>query len=119
MHAATTDLPVKINALGAHVRHQLRLAMGLALGLMVVGALVALFGNGVVTTVYGAKYSEAARVLPTMVAAGIPWAITSLYLAEVRILHKHVATVAITGALTGAIVIPALILVPHHGPDQP
>ena len=102
---------------GAKVGHQLRLAMGLALGLMTLSALAAFFGNGVVTMVYGQPYHEAARILPTMVAAGIPWAITSLYLAEVRILHRHVATVSITGALTLAIVVPALILVPNHGID--
>ena len=49
-----------------------------------------------------------------MVAAGIPWAVTSLYLSEVRILHRHVATVAITGALTIGIVAPALVLVPER-----
>ena len=52
-----------------------------------------------------------------MVAAGIPWAVTSLYLSEVRILHRHVATVAITGALTIGIVAPALVLVPEHELD--
>jgi len=100
---------------GAKVGHQLRLAMTLALGLMVTAAIGAIVGKDVVTMVYGEGYREAARILPAMVAAGIPWAVTSLYLAEVRILHRHLATVAITGALTVAIVVPALILVPDHG----
>ncbi len=102
---------------GAHVRSQTRLAMVLALGLMSVGAVATFLGRDVVTTIYGQDYSEAARVLPAMVAAGIPWAITSLLLSEVRILHRHAATVAITLGLTAAIVVPALILVPDDGID--
>jgi O-antigen/teichoic acid export membrane protein len=102
---------------GAHVHHQLRLAMVLALALMVGGSLVTFVGSDVITSVYGEGYREAARILPAMVAAGIPWAITSLYLSEVRILHRHVATVAITGALTVGIVAPALLLVPDDGLD--
>jgi O-antigen/teichoic acid export membrane protein len=102
---------------GAHVHHQLRLAMWLALGLMIVGSLAAFVGSDLITSVYGEGYREAARILPAMVAAGIPWAVTSLYLSEVRILHRHVATVAITGALTIGIVAPALIFVPDDGLD--
>ncbi|HEV7720289.1 MAG TPA: lipopolysaccharide biosynthesis protein [Iamia sp.] len=100
---------------GAHLRSQVRLAMILALGLMVAGGLVTAVGRDVVTAVYGEGYSDAARVLPAMVAAGIPWAITSLLLSEVRILHRHAATVSITLGLTAAIVIPALLLVPEGG----
>lgn len=102
---------------GAHLRSQVHLAMVLALALMTAGAVVTYFGRNVVTTVYGADYAEAARVLPAMVAAGIPWAVTSLLLSEVRILHRHAATVAITLGLTTAIVVPALILVPDQGVD--
>ncbi|QYG94945.1 lipopolysaccharide biosynthesis protein [Iamia sp. SCSIO 61187] len=100
---------------GARLRSQVRLALVLALGLMVAGAMVTAVGRDIVTAVYGDGYSDAARVLPAMVAAGIPWAITSLLLSEVRILHRHSATVAITLALTAAIVIPALLLVPEGG----
>lgn len=102
---------------GAHLRSQVRLAMVLALGLMALGALVTYVGRDLVTTIYGADYAEAARVLPAMVAAGIPWAVTSLLLSEVRILHRHAATVAITVGLTAAIVVPALLLVPDDGID--
>lgn len=102
---------------GAHLRSQVRLALLLALGLMTAGAALVFVGRDVVTTIYGADYSDAARVVPAMVAAGIPWAITSLLLSEVRILHRHVATVAMTLALTLAVVIPALLLVPDDGID--
>jgi len=100
---------------GAHLRSQVRLAMVLALGLMAAGALIAMLGSDIVTSVYGEGYADAARVLPVMVAAGIPWAITSLLLSEVRILHRHQSTVAITVTLTAAIVIPAVLLVPEGG----
>ncbi|CAN5729419.1 hypothetical protein BH20ACT2_BH20ACT2_04220 [soil metagenome] len=102
---------------GAQLRGQLRLAMGLAVGLMGVGALGAFVGSDVVEAVYGRDYAEAARILPSLMAAGVPWAITSLYLTEARVRHRHVATVAITVALTGAIIVPALVLVPRHGID--
>jgi O-antigen/teichoic acid export membrane protein len=102
---------------GAHVHHQLRLAMWLALGLMIAGAVATFLGSDVITSVYGEGYAAASRILPAMVAAGMPWAITSLYLSEVRILHRHIATVAITVALTVGIVAPALVWVPDDGVD--
>lgn len=100
---------------GAHLRSQVRLAMVLALALMIAGAIVTALGRDIVTSVYGDDYADAAKVLPAMVAAGIPWAITSLLLSEVRILHRHTATVSITLGLTAAIVVPALLLVPEAG----
>jgi len=102
---------------GAHLRSQVRLGLGLALGLMVAGAAVMFVGRDVVTLVYGDDYADAARVVPIMVAAGVPWAVTSMLLSEVRILHRHVATVAMTLTLTLAIVIPALVLVCDDGID--
>jgi len=100
---------------GAHLRHQVRLGLGLAVGLMAAGTLVTAVGRDIVTVIYGDDYADAARVLLPMVAAGIPWAVTSMLLSEVRILHRHAATVAITLGLTVAIVVPALLLVPEGG----
>lgn len=102
---------------GAHLRSQVRLALLLALGLMAAGAVAVFLGRDVVTAVYGDDYADAARVVPVMVAAGVPWAVTSLLLSEVRILHRHVATVAMTLSLTLAIIVPALLLVPDDGID--
>ena len=64
---------------------------------------------------YGENYRDAAHILPAMMAAGIPWAITSLYLTEARVLHRNVVTVVITMTLTLSIIVPALILVPGSG----
>lgn len=102
---------------GAHVRSQVRLALGLAVALMAAASVGALAGRSLVVAVYGEDYREAARILPTLMAAGVPWAITSLFLTEVRVHQRHVATVAITAALTVTILVPALLTVPGSGVD--
>jgi O-antigen/teichoic acid export membrane protein len=100
---------------GAHLRAQVRLALGAALGLMVLtaGAISAL--RGLLPVLYGHEYRQAADVLPTLMAATIPWAITSIYLTEARVRHRTADTVAITVALSLASLVPALVLVPDHG----
>ncbi|CAN5907744.1 hypothetical protein BH23ACT2_BH23ACT2_21470 [soil metagenome] len=101
---------------GAALRSQMRLAMTLAVGLMAAGALVTFLGQGVVTAAYGEEYGDSARILPAMMLAGIPWAVSSLYLTEARVMHRNASTVIITVTLTLAIIVPALILVPGDGP---
>jgi O-antigen/teichoic acid export membrane protein len=103
---------------GAHLHSQLRLALGLAVALMGVGSVVAFVGKSVVVAAYGEAYRDAAHILPAMMLAGIPWALTSLLLTEARVRHRHVATVVITATLTIAIVVPALVLVPGTGSDH-
>lgn len=100
---------------GAELRAQVRLAIVVAGGLMVLGTVIATLGREIVVTLYGEDYREASEILPALVAASIPWAVTSVYLTEARVRHRSGATVAITVALAAAIVIPALILVPDHG----
>lgn len=100
---------------GHAIEGQVRMAMFIAVGIMAVAAIAALFGSGIITVVYGADYDDAARILPEMMLAGVPWAISSLYLTEARVLHRHVSTVLITAALTLAIIVPALWLVPRDG----
>jgi O-antigen/teichoic acid export membrane protein len=102
---------------GAHLRSQVRLAIVVAGGLMVAGAAVATVGRDVIVTLYGDDNREAANVLPALVVAAIPWAITSVYLTEARVRHRSGATVLITAVLSLAILVPALILVPEDGID--
>lgn len=102
---------------GAELRGQVRVVLVGTGALMGLAALVAWLGRELVTVVYGADYDDAARILPALVVAGIPWAITSVYLTEARVLHRHLPTVAITGVLTVAILVPALVLVPDDGID--
>lgn len=100
---------------GAHVHEQMRLALVLAVGLMALGTLAAFLGKGLVVAVFDESYKEAAHILPAMMLAGIPWAVTSLLLTEARVLHRHAATVIITVSLMVSIIVPALILVPGSG----
>ena len=100
---------------GAHVRTQVRLAIVVAGGLMVVGAVIATLGRDLIVTLYGEEYQEAADILPALVVAAIPWAVTSVYLTEARVRHRSAATVLITVVLSTAILVPALVLVPEDG----
>lgn len=100
---------------GTHLRSQVRLGIVVAGGLMLVGAVAATLGRDLIVTLYGADYREAADVLPPLVTAAIPWAITSIYLTEARVRHRSGATVLITAVLSVAILLPALVLVPDEG----
>ncbi|MET0902423.1 MAG: hypothetical protein ABWZ52_04215 [Acidimicrobiales bacterium] len=102
---------------GAQVRAQVRLAIVVAGGLMVVGAAIATFGRDLIVTLYGDDYQAAADILPALVVAAIPWAVTSVYLTEARVRHRSAATVLITVVLSTAILVPALVLVPEDGID--
>ena len=99
------------------LRSQVRLALVVAGGLMVVGTVVATLARPLIVSLYGDDYQAAADVLPPLVAASIPWAITSVYLTEARVRHFSGATIAITATLTVCILGPALLLVPDHGMD--
>ena len=102
---------------GVALRGQVRIILLLTTSLMAAAALATFLGRDVVTTVYGDDYAAAARVLPALVAACIPWAITSVFLTEARVMHRHFDTVAITVVLTTAILVPAVMLVPDEGLD--
>lgn len=102
---------------GTELRGQVRVILLLTTGLMAVATLATVLGHDYVTVVYGDDYADAARALPPLVAACIPWALTSVFLTEARVLHRNVDTVAITVVLTAAILVPALVLVPDDGLD--
>lgn len=102
---------------GAELHRQVRVILALTTGLMSVAALATFVGRELVTTVYGQDYADAARILPPLVAACVPWAVTSVFLTEARVLHRHVDTVVITVLLTASILVPAVILVPDDGLD--
>ncbi|MBS1849180.1 MAG: hypothetical protein JST73_12965, partial [Actinobacteria bacterium] len=100
---------------GHAIHGQVRMALLIAIAIMGVASVAAFLGSGIITVVYGKQYADAAKILPEMMLAGVPWAISSLYLTEARVLHRHVSTVFITTSLTLAIIVPALYLVPHAG----
>lgn len=98
---------------GAAARSREALAFSLALAS--VAWLASLAAGPVVTTVLGDDYGRTARLLPSLMVAGIPWAITSVRLSEARIRRDQLATVAITAALGLGILVPALAFVPSAG----
>jgi O-antigen/teichoic acid export membrane protein len=99
----------------AHLGDQVRIGMLLSVAVMVLIAGGAFLFADLVPAIYGPDYRSAARVLPTLVVAGIPWAVTSICLARVRVEEDTVANVLITGTLAVTIVLPALILTASHG----
>jgi O-antigen/teichoic acid export membrane protein len=102
---------------GARLRSQVRLAIVVAGGLMLVGAAAATAARDLIVTLYGPEYRDAADLLPPLVLAAVPWAVTSVYLTEARVRHRSGATVLITAVLSLAILVPALVLVPTDGID--
>lgn len=78
-----------------------------------VAALVLL--QGAIPAWYGADYRSAGRLLPLLMAAGMPWALTSVALADARLRGDHRATLLITIAFSSSVMLPALLLVPSHG----
>ncbi len=96
--------------------HQVRVGMVLAVGLMVGLAGAAYLGANVVTErFFGASYDETAVLLPRLVAAGIPWAVTAICLARARALHHAAATVAITTGFALCTLVPAAVLTSSSG----
>lgn len=68
-----------------------------------------------IAAVFGSDYDLIARVLPVLMFAGIPWAVTSIRLSEARIRKDQFATVAITITLGVTILLPTLLFVPSGG----
>lgn len=102
---------------GADLGRQVRLALALALGFMVVVAVGGRVASGLVTDIYGPDYAAAARILPTLVLAGVGWAITSICLTQARVQERVGAIVTIATALALGILLPALVLVAEDGID--
>lgn len=92
-----------------------REALVFSIGLAVVAFLGSLVVGPVVAAVFGSGYDRLSRLLPTLMFAGIPWALASVRLSEARIRKDQFATVAISGTLGLAIVIPAILFVPSGG----
>jgi O-antigen/teichoic acid export membrane protein len=97
------------------IKAQLRLGLVAAVALMSTAFVIGWFGAGALTSVYGSTYRRAAEMLPLLLLAGIPWAVTCVSLAEARVRHDGWTTILITSTLAIAIVVPAVILIPHGG----
>lgn len=93
---------------------RVREALLFSLGLATVAWFAAFTLGAAVTAVFGNAYRSTARLLPGLLLAGIPWAITSVRLSEARIRRDQLATVAITLTLGLGILVPTLLLVPSR-----
>jgi O-antigen/teichoic acid export membrane protein len=102
---------------GSDVSSQARLALVLSVGAAALATVGAWFGRDLVTIAYGDGYGEAARLMPLLLLAAVPWAVTSIALFEARVRHHTVPSVAIPLVLGGAIVGLTAVLVPVDGVD--
>jgi O-antigen/teichoic acid export membrane protein len=101
------------DGIGRHVRT----ALGLAVGAMTAALAVTVVLGDWAMGLYGAAYESAADLLLPLMAAGVPWAVTSVLLNEARLRHDHARTVAVTAVLAAAILVPAVVLVPRSGAE--
>jgi O-antigen/teichoic acid export membrane protein len=105
---------------GSHRRNdpERQVRLGLAVAGTITIALTAgalLFSSYAVGVFFGDAYTMAAQILPRMVAAGIPWALTSMLLARARVFSRAWATVFITGGFALSTLVPASVLVATSG----
>jgi O-antigen/teichoic acid export membrane protein len=100
---------------GAGAAEREREALVASVGLATVAWAGSLVAGPAIAAVFGSEYDRLARLLPSLMLAGIPWALTSVRLSEARIRKDHVATVAITITLGVTILVPTLLFVPSGG----
>ncbi|HVM40805.1 MAG TPA: hypothetical protein VM618_08535 [Acidimicrobiia bacterium] len=125
MAAVVAILPVTIGRVlvvegsrpGSDLVVQVRRALRLAVAVTAVAAMGAWIGSDLVTEIMGRDYDDAGRILPSLVAGGVPWAVTSIALAHSRVRHDPVGTVVMTVTLAVAILGLALAWVPADGID--
>lgn len=79
------------------VGHQVRLGLAITVPAMAVAAIgAALTAPTIAPIVFGEDYQLTGDVLGAFVAAGVPWAVTSILLARARALGQNVVSVVIT-----------------------
>jgi O-antigen/teichoic acid export membrane protein len=92
-----------------------REALAFSVGLAAVAWAGSLAAGPIVRVVFGDSYRALARLLSSLLAAGVPWAITSVRLSEARIRRDQLATVLITATLGLGILVPVVVFVPGSG----
>ncbi|MEY2568965.1 MAG: hypothetical protein QOE35_3494 [Actinomycetota bacterium] len=113
---ATIGQVLLVEASRTSTRRSPILAAGsISVGLMATASIGAWVRADVITSLFGAGYRPAAEILPRLMAAGVPWAITSVTVADARVRGDTRSTLGITGTLGLAVLVPAAILVPEHG----
>lgn len=92
-----------------------QLAFRFSLGIATLAWIGAFAGGRVLVWVLGRGYRDLAEILPALVFAGLPWAYTSVRLAEARLRRDQLSTVLITGILGLLILGLAIAWVPRWG----
>jgi O-antigen/teichoic acid export membrane protein len=116
-HMLTQVLLVEGGRESADLNAQVRVALVGAVGIMTAVALGGLVLARVVPEVYGAEYQDAGDLLPLLLVAGIPWAITSVILTRARVVEAERAIVAIGWCLALGILVPASVLTAVQGTE--
>lgn len=96
---------------------QVRLTLVIGLAVMAAVVVLSVVGRGAVTAAYGDTYAAAANVLPLLLIAGLPWAVTSSLLARARVEQRSLATMAITTTFALGVLVPAMVLTADGGVD--
>lgn len=98
------------------VDRQVRLGLAVAGGIMIAMAAGAfVLGGYAVRLLFGDGYQLATEILPRMVAAGVPWAVTAILLARARVYQQQVVTVLITGGFAVSTLVPVSLLASANG----
>jgi O-antigen/teichoic acid export membrane protein len=94
-----------------------RKATLLAVGAMIIATIGAGLLALLLPSIYGASYTEAGRILPWLVAGGIPWSVTSIALARARVLADSISIVVMTAFAAVSVLGLAMALVPSRELD--
>jgi O-antigen/teichoic acid export membrane protein len=94
------------------VDHQVRLGLVLSMAVMTLAAVTVFAAAhlGLVTKVLGAGFALTGALLPRLVAAGVPWAVTCVCLAKARIEGDHLRTMAITVGFALCTLVPGVVM---------
>lgn len=102
---------------GARRAHQVRTGLKLSLAATAAATVVAVLTAPLMPKIFGPDYDQARVLLPRLVGASIPWAVTAILLARARVEAHHARTVVITLAFAGLTLIPVTVMTGRAGID--
>jgi O-antigen/teichoic acid export membrane protein len=114
-HMLAQVLLVEGSRESADLDAQARVALVGTVGIMAAVALGGLVLARLVPHVYGAEYQDAGDLVPVLLAAGIPWAFTSVILTRARVLEAERVIITLGVCLALGILVPAFVLTAIEG----
>jgi O-antigen/teichoic acid export membrane protein len=100
---------------GSSFQRQTLLAFALAGGLALLATAATAPLAQILPSLYGTGFEDTERLITPLVAASIPWAITSVCLTDARVRADTLATVIITAGFAVAILVPTVSVVGDAG----